>query len=120
MPVKSILVVDDEDLICEFLTDGLGAYGYHVQATTSVEEALMFFSETHFDLIITDVIMDRGDGFDLLQTLRGKNVPIIVMSGGGRMEAGDYLGIANGLGAYATLQKPFELERLLAIVASIE
>lgn len=120
MPVNSILVIDDEDLICDFLTDGLGALGYDVHATTSVEEALMLFSETRIDLIITDVIMDQGDGFDVLQTLRGKNVPIIVISGGGRMDAGDYLGIANGLGAYATLQKPFELKKLVSIIASIE
>ena len=120
MAVNTILVVDDEELICEFLKDGLSSHGYSVDTAISIGEAFDLSKEKDYDLIITDVIMDQGDGFDLLQGLRDKNVPIIVISGGGRMNASDYLGMASGLGAFATLQKPFELAKLVEIIKKID
>ena len=120
MAVNSILVVDDEDLICAFLKDGLSSNGYAVDTAISIKEALDLCSGNEYDLIITDVIMDQGDGFDLLQSFRNKEIPIIVISGGGRMNANEYLSMASGLGAFATLQKPFELSKLVEIINSIQ
>ena len=119
MTVKSILVVDDEDLICQFLQDGLTTHGFEVQTALTIKDAYDLATTVEFDLIITDVIMDEGDGFELLQMFRDKELPIIVMSGGGKMNANDYLGMASGLGAYATLQKPFELKKLIDLINAV-
>jgi DNA-binding NtrC family response regulator len=58
------------------------------------------------------------DGVDLLGTIRrqGRTVPVIAMSGGGKVDSKSYLEVAKALGAYATIAKPFDLEHFLSTV----
>jgi two-component system response regulator FixJ len=68
------------------------------------------------DLLITDINMPEMDGIEVLNELRvtGTKVPVIAISGGGRVPKAFLLGNASILGALETIEKPFELAALLA------
>jgi DNA-binding NtrC family response regulator len=71
--------------------------------------------------VITDIVMPDEEGLGTIRELRrvDPNVKIIAISGGGLGKAGDYLGIAQRLGAMRTLPKPFLPETLLAMIAEV-
>ncbi len=62
-----VLVVDDEEAICQLLTDGLREEGFDCQSCTSGEEALRLLQEQNFDIVITDVRMPGISGLELLE-----------------------------------------------------
>ncbi len=66
-PVETILVVDDEAPIREVLEEYLLGLGYRVQTARDGREALDFLRECDFDLVITDLVMPRMDGFALIR-----------------------------------------------------
>ena len=112
---RSILVADDEEGIRKMLHHWLGKQGHLVQSAGSAEEAKRLMRTWHFDLVITDVVMPDGDGFELITALRNAqpSARILAISGGGKyLERGDCLKMARGLGAHAIVTKPFSWEEL--------
>lgn len=111
----SILVADDEEGIRSLLVHWLERHGHAVATVRSAQEATELLKQQCFDLVITDVVMPDGDGFELIAALR-KAQPatrIIAISGGGKyLEGTDCLRIARGLGAHAAVMKPFNWEQL--------
>ena len=80
-----ILVVDDEQDLCEILRFNLTNEGFDVTTANSAEEALELMENTHsgaWGLILLDVMMDRMSGFDMARHLRqhGDNTPIIFLT----------------------------------------
>ncbi len=71
-----------------------------------------------FDLVVTDIIMPEKEGLELLSELRKRSNPVkvIAISGGGRFQGIDYLAMAQKLGAFSTLAKPFGMRELLAMI----
>ena len=120
MPVASvislaILVADDEEGIRQLLVHWLEGRGHTVATVSSAREAARLLRKQPFDLVITDVVMPDGDGFELIAAFR-KAQPqarIIAISGGGKyLEGNDCLRMARGLGAHAVVMKPFTWEQL--------
>lgn len=113
----SILVADDEEGIRHLLLQWLQGRGHVVKPAQNAQEATVLFKEQRFDLLITDVVMPDGDGFELIAAFR-KAQPtarILAISGGGKyLQSTDCLRIARGLGAHAALLKPFNWEQLQA------
>ena len=74
-----------------------------------------------FDIIITDLVMPEKEGIETIMELSrtAPNIKIIAMSGGGRVNATDYLTIARRVGASDTLAKPFSGDELLAAVSRV-
>ena len=75
-----------------------------------------------WDLVITDIIMPEMEGLEVIIGLRKEfpDLKIIGMSGGARLQPGDYLNLACALGANrTTLTKPFEREELLEAVREL-
>ena len=111
----SILVADDEDSIRTLLVKWLETQGHVVAHVGNAQEANRLLQQQHFDLVITDVVMPDGDGFELIAAFR-KAQPltrIVAISGGGRFLQGiDCLKIARGLGAHAVVMKPFNWDQL--------
>lgn len=113
-----ILVVDDSPTIRETLDRILKGSGHTVLLTASAKELEKLVAAHRPDLIILDVVMPDRDGLEALMCLRREtpDLPVIVISGGGRQFNLNYLSMVKGLGATETLAKPFDPEILLVIV----
>ena len=105
----TILVVDDEsairDLVCALLTDE----GYTVQSAADGQAALDRIAQDPPDLVISDVMMPRRDGYSVLQTIRraGIMIPVVLMSAAPPRQ---------GVVTAPVIAKPFDLDILLAQV----
>jgi DNA-binding response OmpR family regulator len=108
-----ILVVEDNDLVADALTLGLGAAGFAVDRAASAEAAHHALATEHFDLLVVDVGLPGADGLSLVRRLRasGATQPVLILT------ARDTLAIkveALNLGADDFLLKPFEQDELIA------
>jgi DNA-binding response OmpR family regulator len=108
-----ILVVEDNDLVADALTLGLGAAGFVVDRVASAEAAHNALVTEHFDLLVVDVGLPGEDGLSLVRRLRagGATQPVLILT------ARDTLAIkveALNLGADDFLLKPFEQDELIA------
>lgn len=113
-----ILLVDDDDALRGTLRRILRRAGHSTVEASDGRDALAALETGDVDLVITDLIMPTSEGLDLILAL-GRDrpsLPVIAMSGGGRLQQGDLLAKARLLGAVTTLEKPFDGERLLAAV----
>ncbi len=107
--MTKILLVDDDDLSRGAVHKMLERSGYGVHSTGSGEGALAYYRREPTDLVITDLIMPDIDGLEIIQELRRINPPvrILAISGGGRVDAEEYLSVARKFGAVEVLSKPF-------------
>ncbi|CAL9591094.1 Sensor histidine kinase RcsC [Streptomyces sp. enrichment culture] len=123
-PTRSarVLVADDNADMREYLTRILTAGGYEVTAVTDVVEALDAARRRTPDLVVSDVMMPRLDGLELVSRLRGDSrtasVPVLLLSARAGQEA-SIEGLRAGADDY--LVKPFAAAELLARVrANVE
>ena len=81
---RTIMVVDDQDIILDFIEDLLIDAGYAVQRARNGGEALERITHLRPDLVLTDFAMPGMDGWQLIQAIRalpfGHDLPIILMS----------------------------------------
>ena len=111
--IASILVVDDEEPICELLQSALEYEGYRVHVETSGYGALRAAITEEFSLIILDIMLPDIQGVDVCRKLResGKQVPVIFLTA--RDTTGDKVqGLRSGGDDYVT--KPFSIAELVA------
>jgi CheY-like chemotaxis protein len=73
------------------------------------------------DIVVTDLIMPDSDGLEVIMKLRHakSEIPIIAMSGGGRVVDASHLESADIMGANATLQKPFDEAELNNLILKL-
>ncbi len=114
-----ILVVDDEQDLCEILQYNLETEGYEVETANSAEEALGMHPEA-FDLILLDVMMGTMSGFQLARTLREQpktaGVPIIFITA---LDGEDDIIKGLNLGADDYMAKPLSLAEVKARVRAV-
>lgn len=113
-----ILIVDDEEDIRDLVAGVLSDEGYETRTAATADEALKAYDERRPSLILLDVWL-RGssmDGLELLKLIKSRdaNIPIIVFSGHGNI---DTAVAAISQGAVDFIEKPFEAEKLLHLVA---
>ena len=119
MPAKAdaarILVVDDERVIRDILTDFLEMEGYSVKCAADGQEALSMLAIDSVDLVITDLKMPNLGGIELIDQLSKMKEPpvILVMTGYGTVETA--VG-AMKRGAYDYIGKPFKVEDVVHVV----
>lgn len=111
-----ILVVDDDAAVRRTLRTLLERAGYDIVEAPDGRAGSRLLDGV--DLVITDLLMPDADGVDLIGMIRkeGRSMPIIAISGGGRVDPRSYLEVARALGAYATIAKPFDLDQMLTTV----
>ena len=118
-PAPLLLVVDDEDTIRELLCGSLRFAGYEVTSAGSGAEALRASISERPDLVLLDVRMPDGDGFEVARRMRaagGPEVPVIFLTA--RDEVHDRLaGFEAGGDDYIT--KPFSLDEVLARIKAV-
>lgn len=110
--MASILIVDDEEGMRKSLAILFRREGYEVVHAESGSAALQHLDSRKFDLMITDVCMDKVSGIDILTHVREHRmpVPVIIMTAYGTIESAVS---AMRLGAYDYIAKPFEYDEIL-------
>ena len=79
--MNTILVVDDEAIVLEVVSDYLRKEGFTVVTAADGEEALLRFQESRPDLILLDLMLPRIDGIEVCRRIRStSNVPIIMVT----------------------------------------
>jgi response regulator RpfG family c-di-GMP phosphodiesterase len=113
--ISHLLVVDDEEYICEVIREMLSDQSYRIHTLCDPEKALDFIRTNQVDLVLTDLIMGKKSGVDVLQqTIRSHPDGIVVLMTG-------HPTIENAVtvlrsGAYDYLVKPFSMDTLKAVV----
>ncbi len=103
---ESILVVDDDDMQLDCVTQQIIQLGHAAHGAQSGAEALRFLESHRVGMVITDYRMDTIDGVQLRDLIRTKNekIPIILMTGDGDPS------LRNGFDGF--LKKPFSMKDL--------
>ena len=115
MERNKILVVDDEEDLCEILQFNLESEGFAVDIANSAEEALKLLTDEH-ELILLDVMMEGMSGFKMAEKVRKEmhmNTPIIFLTA--KDTENDMLTGFN-LGADDYISKPFSIRQVVARV----
>ncbi|PIR00909.1 MAG: Fis family transcriptional regulator [Nitrospinae bacterium CG11_big_fil_rev_8_21_14_0_20_45_15] len=113
--MSSILVVDDERSLREFLTIMLEEQGYEVETAADGDSAIRLIKEKSFDLALTDIRMRKSNGLDVLTAVKQwqPNTPVVMMTAYATAETAVE---AMKKGAYDYLSKPFQVEDLQIII----
>lgn len=115
--MNKILIVDDDENICELLTLYLEKEGYTVVCANDGLDALDLYKDENPDLIILDIMLPGMDGKDVCKQIKRKDdVPILMLSA--KAETFDKV-LCLELGADDYVVKPFEAKELVARVKAI-
>ena len=111
-----VLVVDDEESVVVTIKAILQLDGYNVATTTSGAQARAMVRDTEYDLVLTDLRLEDGDGLDVLKAVRESypETVTIMLTGYASLESAIQ---ALRAGAYDYLVKPSEVEELRSTVA---
>lgn len=118
---KLILIIDDDPVLLKSLATWFVGAGCNVMTAADGAVGLKRFDQVRPDLVVTDIIMPDREGFETIVAMKGEDatVPIIAISGGGRIGPGEFLSLALRLGADAALAKPFRSKELLTTAANL-
>jgi len=118
LPIRRILVVDDEPGMRKWQVEILAGAGYRVFTAGNGREARSRVEEHSIDLVITDLVMPDEEGIELIRTLRkaSTKLKIIAMTGA---DDPNILRAAKILGAQETLLKPLTAETVLQCVGDL-
>lgn len=104
-----VCVIDDDPLMLEHLAEMVTGLGFEVVTAADVDTGLRLVESQGSDVAVVDILMPDRDGLTFIMDIRRvrPDLRIVAISGGGRLGAGSLLSMAGGLGADATLVKPF-------------
>ena len=114
---RHILVVEDEESITTPLVEALAREGFDTTVARSAAESLVLAEETQPELVLLDLMLPDGSGFDVLRELRRTSrVPVIVVSARGD-EADRVVGLELGADDYVV--KPFSAREVAARIRAV-
>ena len=112
---KDILIVEDEQALCELLVDVLAGEGHIARKASNGRDALQLISLKRPDLIFLDMMMPVMDGWQFLTELRANSawadIPVVLMTA-----VYDMSSLERKTGARAILSKPFDIELIIEAV----
>ena len=115
----TVLVVDDNPDLTDFLKKSLGEYFKRVVIASNGAEALQLIRSHTPDIIVSDVMMPRMNGYELCKSIKEditiSHIPIILLTARDDQQS-QLSGYKNGADAYLT--KPFEIEMLMEIICN--
>ena len=129
--MQNVLVIDDELDVRDAIERVLTRAGYSVRTAGDASDALDELRRSHADVVITDIIMPKIDGVQLIESIRKlfPSVRIIAISGGGNfgisayqptaITTTAYLASAELAGAHMGLTKPFESNDLIQAIERV-
>ncbi len=112
-PGKTVLIVDDEEVIRDFFTRTLTEY--RVLTAASGEEALYLIKKNRPDAVLLDIKMPGIDGIETLRQIKhiDQNIAVIMLSAHGTLKNNIE---AARLGAFDSIAKPFDLEEMKMVI----
>ncbi|MFH1865352.1 MAG: response regulator, partial [Candidatus Eisenbacteria bacterium] len=113
-PVR-LLIVDDEEIMRQFLNEVLKDEGYDIDLAASGKEALKRMNDSEYDIVLTDIVMPELDGLGVVAATKdlSYNPSVIVMTGYASMETAVE---SMKLGAADYITKPFNIDQIRIIV----
>ena len=115
---KSILIVDDDELIL-MLTENILSAQYDTLKASSGEEAIKIYGEKHPDMVLADYMMPQMNGFEMvhkLHELYGRHIPVIFMTANEDEET-EFQSLSHG--AVDFIRKPLKADVLLKSINTI-
>ena len=111
MNETQVMVVDDEEIVCDRLKNHLEKDGFIVETFTVSEEAIAALGGKRYHVVVTDLKMAGPSGLDVLHNVRkqGYSTQVIIMTGYASLEAARE---AEAVGAFDFICKPFEMKEL--------
>jgi two-component system alkaline phosphatase synthesis response regulator PhoP len=120
MPAQSVLVVEDDEQICELLRYNLAREGYQVRTTAGGREALRAIGDQAPELVVLDLMLPDLDGLEVCRRLKRdpatQDIPVVMVTARGE-EADVVTGLEMGADDYVT--KPFSPRVLLARIRAV-
>jgi two-component system response regulator CpxR len=115
--MEKILIIDDDEELCELVSEYLSVEGFEVDVIHDGESGLQLALNEEHDLIILDVMLPKKNGFDVLRELRKESkIPVLMLTARGEdMER--IVGLEIGADDY--LPKPFNPRELVARLRAI-
>jgi len=116
--MPKILVIEDDEIMNSMLVQMLSESGHEVTGAADGIHGVALFQAGGFDLIVTDIVMPDKEGLETIREIRrsDQKIPIIAISGGGRLSPEGYLQMASTFGADYTFQKPLQQDAFLGAV----
>ena len=119
MDTKHIMIIDDEEDHRMLLGDLLESKGYTISVAENAKQALDMLSFQPVDLVITDFMMPGMNGLELIRAMANRPwldmIPVILLTANQRENLEE---LARSAGALATVFKPYDFKRFLALVHS--
>ena len=116
-----VLIIDDEEQVRKLIREVLEEAGHEVAEARNGREGMKLYEANPTDVVITDLVMPEQEGLETITALRRRfpSVKIIAISGAQQKLDLDLLYVAEKLGAIRTMEKPFEVRKLLALVEEL-
>ena len=116
--MATVLLIEDDATTAWQISGYLRGGGHQVRVAGNGVAGLALFAQEAADLVIADIFIPEKDGLEVIRELRARSpeLPVIAISGGGSVPAGDVLRLARVLGASEVLAKPVSRSDLLSAV----
>lgn len=110
-----ILVIDDQQVIRDFLSSELSSRGFSVVTASDGEEGIENVKQKKFDLVISDIKMSKKDGIEILDEIKkiSSDTEVIMVTAFGTIEL---VLSAMKKGAFSFIEKPFNIEEILVLI----
>ncbi|WP_229676686.1 two-component regulator propeller domain-containing protein [Pedobacter psychrotolerans] len=117
---QTVLVVEDDPSLLDFLSKSFIAEGYHILKAKNGKEGLKQLDNHHVDLVISDVMMPVIDGIELCKIIKNdidySHLPVVLLTAKTNTEA-EIQGLESGADAY--ISKPFKWKQLSLIIKNL-
>jgi len=115
---KRVAILDDEPIVCERLKPALEKAGFEVEAFTTGQDVIDRFSETRFDVLVTDLKMQKPDGLEVMKFVKAKSpaTKVIIITGYATVETARD---AMKGGAVDFIAKPFKISQLRDLIMTV-
>lgn len=119
--MTKVLLAEDNEAVRFALALALKKAGFDVSEAKNGNEVMDNDGLDDIDVVVTDILMPEKDGIELLMELRERapDLPVIAISGGGRISSLNYLETASAMGAVAVFNKPFNEKFLIEKIESL-
>ena len=115
---KRVAILDDEPIVCERLKPALEKAGFNVEAFTNGQTVIDRLAETRFDVLVTDLKMQKPDGLEVMKFVKESSpaTKVIIITGYATVETARD---AMKGGAVDFIAKPFKISQLRDLIVSV-